>query len=72
MISMQTAMQRAKKIPVPPPGQDVTMKIEVAFAFMKLHNLERRCWSGDVLVLGHAQQDSENKLVDIEMKGSSS
>ena len=51
MIDADRAKKLAAKIKMPSGGVMVTLKIEVALAFMKLHSLEKKSWTGDILIL---------------------
>lgn len=51
LLSLDDATKKAKKLDVLQPGEIVTVKIEVACAYMKLHGLGARQWRGDLLVL---------------------
>ena len=51
MIDADRAKKLAAKIKMPSGGAVVTLKIEVALAFMQLHNLEKKSWTGDIMIL---------------------
>ena len=58
MMDADRAKKLAAKIKIPSGGVVVTLKIEVALAFMQLHNLEKKSWTGDILIL-HRKKPSD-------------
>jgi len=51
MMSMESAMKAARKLPEPSIGMELKLRVEVLCAYMKLHDLRKVGWRGDLLVL---------------------
>lgn len=51
MMTTEEARKKAAKYQVPGAGQFVRMPVQVALAFMKMHNLKKLRWDGDYLVV---------------------
>ena len=51
MMSMESAMKAARKLPPPGGGVSLKLRVEVLCAYMKLHDLRKFEWRGNLLVL---------------------
>ena len=51
MMSMESAMKAARKLPEPSIGMELKLRVEVLCAYMKLHDLRKFEWRGNLLVL---------------------
>ncbi len=57
MMTIEEALKKAGRIPLPVGGEVVKMKLEVLLAFMKINGLKPKGWTGGVLVLQHGPAD---------------
>lgn len=61
LMDLTRTKAKAAKVPMPSGGEVITLRVDVALAFMKMHNLKKVRWDGGVLVLRRSDPPQKNE-----------